>query len=290
MCTVNTSDQVAQSPISKRGAHRPYVTITFLTLLFLSTLGASAAGVVINEIMYHPQSENSAEEFIEIYNSGSTPVHLLNWQFVSGVAFQFTNDIVLPADAYWVVAADLGTFQLKHPGVTNVTGGWQGTLGNGGERIRLIDAASNDVDSLTYSDDGNWGTRIVGPVDFGHRGLTWNTDADGGGKSIELLNPKLSRDEGGNWAPSAAVGGSPGAANSGRSSDIAPLISFVSHVPAVPTSTTPITISCKVTDEALSGVKVTMQWRLDGETSFRLATLLDDGVIWTGRPAMEFMP
>ena len=43
--------------------------------------------VVINEILYHPQSENPLEEFIELYNRGTNAVNLSGWRFAGGVSF-----------------------------------------------------------------------------------------------------------------------------------------------------------------------------------------------------------
>src|SRR4029079_7674173 len=77
-------------------SHRPilfssmsiFVRLAFLALVTFPAL-ALRADVVINEIMYHPASENSAEEFIELYNSSPVAIDLSGWQFTSGVSFTF---------------------------------------------------------------------------------------------------------------------------------------------------------------------------------------------------------
>src|SRR5436189_2846306 len=55
--------------------------------LFLAFPIAAKAEVVINEIMYHPASENPAEEYIELYNTGGAAVNVSGWQFTSGISF-----------------------------------------------------------------------------------------------------------------------------------------------------------------------------------------------------------
>src|SRR5215211_1668902 len=84
---------------------------------FLPSLGAD---VVINEIMYHPSSEQTAEEYIELYNPGTNIVSLAGWRLSKGVALIFSNNVVLAPGGYLVVAANRAAFQAKYPNVTNV--------------------------------------------------------------------------------------------------------------------------------------------------------------------------
>ncbi len=56
----------------------------------------SSASVLINEIMYHPSSEDIREEYIELLNTGATNVNLTGWRFSKGVQFLFPN-VTLPA-------------------------------------------------------------------------------------------------------------------------------------------------------------------------------------------------
>ena len=79
-----------------------------LALSFLLALSAAVrADVMINEIMYHPSSENPADEYIELYNSGVLPVTLTGWKFTSGVTFTFPAASIA-AGGYLVVAANHG--------------------------------------------------------------------------------------------------------------------------------------------------------------------------------------
>jgi hypothetical protein len=149
-----------------------------------------AQDVVINEIMFHPLQpavgpEPVGEEFIELYNPGTNAVTLTGWRFDRGVTFAFPN-VSLAAKGYLVVAANRSVFTSKYPSSTNVVGDWLGTLSNNGEEIRLIDAASNTVDSVRYGSEGDWATRRRGPNDGGYRGWIWYAPADGLGLSLQL--------------------------------------------------------------------------------------------------------
>lgn len=235
----------------------------------------AAAGndsIVISEIMYHPYhpvsgSEDLKQEWIELFNRGTQPVDLTGWRFSDGVDFVFSK-VTLGVGQYLVVAADANTFTAHHPGVTNVVGGWIGSLSNSGERLQLADPTGAVVDTVPYADQGDWGTRELGPaeVDNGgrpHRGWDWTSPCDGAGKSLELINPALPNEFGGNWAPSLVDGGTPGQANSVAAADAAPIIAEVQHWPAIPKPTNTVTVTARVIDEQTAGLVVTLHYRLD---------------------------
>ncbi|MHC4435638.1 MAG: lamin tail domain-containing protein, partial [Planctomycetota bacterium] len=174
------------------------VSATMAEFALSQGIGAASnnnAAILINEIMYHPQSglgqpEDIRQEYIELYNSGAQTVDLSGWRLSNGVDFVFP-DVTVGAGRYLVVAADVATFKAIHPGITDVIGGWDGKLSNSGERIELLDRAGVRIDSIRYADQGDWGVRELGPSDRGHRGWLWVTEHDGRGKSMELINPAL---------------------------------------------------------------------------------------------------
>jgi hypothetical protein len=271
----------------------------FPLVLALATLVAirASATPVINEIMYHPAGipENRAQEWVEIYNdSAATTFDLTGWQFSKGVNFAFPNSTSLAPGSYLVVAADVAAFQAAHPGFAGqVVGGWVGTLANSGEQLQLNDALGVKIDEVHYADEGEWAVRGRGPLvvfagGVEHRGWDWFTDADGGGKTLELRNPALAPfDCGQNWGVSAAVGGSPGAVNSVASANIAPLIKDVKHKPDVPHTTDPIVVSCNLHNEG-GGATATLFWRKDGTVPFNSAPMTDtdgDGDVEATIPA-----
>src|SRR5262249_34385905 len=154
-------------------------------------------------------------EYIELFNAGPTNVNLSGWRISSGIDFNFPANTFIEAGKYLVVAADLPAFTAKYPDVTNVVGGgvkasvtnvvvqsftnYSPVLSNRRNSIHLKDASGQDVNSVTYADEGDWAIRRRGPDDLGQRGWIWYAEPDGLGKSLELINPALRNDSGQNW-------------------------------------------------------------------------------------------
>ncbi len=256
------------------------VLVFAIAALFLSSgwnaFAIEAPGVVINEIMYRSGSGNSLDEFIELYNTSAAPVSLLNWQFNKGVTFTFPAYTLQPG-AYLVIAADLPTFNAKYPAVTNVIGPWVGKLSNSSEAIQLVNSFAQVVDTVTYANEGDWATRTRGPLIANHRGWIWSAAHSGGGNSLELINAAMPNQYGQNWGASLAAGGTPGAANSIASVNIAPLILTVQHTPIVPKSTDTVTVTCRVIDELDASSTATVFYRKDGVSAFTPLAMADDG-------------
>jgi len=253
-----------------------------------------AADVVISEIMYQSLTdlgapEDYGQEFIELYNRGDATADLLDWRLDDGVQFEFPG-VTLGPDQYLVVTADPATFHTIHPDVSNYIAayGWEGRLSNSGERIALVDQNGVVIDQVEYADEGEWSVRQkVRYPEFSHdfgsgreynEGLTWSNAHDGGGKSLELINPAMTNNIGQNWGASIPDGGTPGAANSIAAADIAPMITDVRHYPAIPRSSDPITVRAEIRDELADGVSVTLHYREDGDPDFNTLAMHDDGL------------
>ena len=242
-------------------------------------IGGASEAIVINEIMYHPMSELDGHEYIELVNIGDGPVRLQNWKFTSGVNFAFP-DVFLAAGEFLVIAADPVEFTATYGPVTNLIGGWIGSLSNRGERVRLADEKGEQVDELTYSDQGDWALRTR-VTDTGEPGWIWEAAHDGTGESLELIYARLTNKSGQNWGSS--VGGpTPGAVNSivQEEAAIAPLIHGVEHRPRVPTSTETVTIRAELRDTSMRGLSATLYYRVSAleEPEFSDTAMVDDGL------------
>jgi hypothetical protein len=149
----------------------------------------------LTELNYNPT--NAAHEFLEIQNVGGVAVDLSGMSF-EGITYEFTVGAMLAPGARLVLVSDFGPaeFASRYPGVA-VFGYFSGNLNNGGERIALKDRFGNYIFTIDYDDAGGWPTA-----------------PDGGGFSLEVADAFGDPDDPANWHPSAARGGSPGAANS----------------------------------------------------------------------------
>ena len=151
------------------------------------------ADVVINEIMYSPISGNDADEYVEIFNRGTQTVNLANWRFIAGIDFAFPPGTTLAPGGHLVVAKNLTNLLARHPqlNAANTLGDYSGQLSDRGERLAL---AKPDDPTLPYED-----LVIVDEVTYQDG---WGDWSDGGGSSLELIDPRGDNRLGPNWAAS----------------------------------------------------------------------------------------
>lgn len=146
--------------------------------------------LVIHELAYHPVHDGPSGEFLEIHNRGQESVSLEGLSLTNGVSFDFPEKTSLPAGGYLVVARDPEALARRH-GLAdeNVVGPFRGQLSNRGEEIRLRDSLDRTLDLVTYADRD-----------------PWPRAADGGGSSLELVDPTIENSLAGAWAPSRESG------------------------------------------------------------------------------------
>jgi hypothetical protein len=248
--------------------------------LVASSVAGLAQGVVINEIMYHPASENLRESYVELYNAGPVATNVSGWRLTKGLDFVFPTNTVLPPGAYLLIAADRAAFTNKYPGVTNLVAGWSAPMGS---HLQLEDAGGQVASEVRFSNDGDWATRILttnGFSAYGHFGWEWDAPHDGGGSSLELVNASLSTTFALNWGSSAALNGTPGRPNSIAATNAAPIITSVAHAPIIPQPTDVVTVSARIIDEHATGLTATLYYRSANTTNppaFASVPLFDDG-------------
>lgn len=150
----------------------------------------------ITEIHFHPLGDLH-EEFIEIANLGSAPVDLGAVSLTQGIRFRFADSTIksLAPGERLVLVENVDDFAARYgnSGI-KVAGQYKDRLSNGGERIVLTYGQNLTIQDLTY-DDG------------------WHRTADGGGRSIEVVDPRAAPEwlnTAAGWKPSANRGGTPG--------------------------------------------------------------------------------
>lgn len=111
--------------------------------------------LVINEIMYEPDIDNS--EFLEFYNTTNDSINIGGWYITdaSNNKFRLINYIFwLPPKSYFLLVADsiaISKYNLYSENSINVVGSSDLSLSNSGEIIMLRDVRGNVIDSLNYS-------------------------------------------------------------------------------------------------------------------------------------------
>ncbi len=167
-------------------------------------VGPVAENLRITEIMFHPQDVPAGDpnaEYIELRNIGPENIKLNLVRFTKGVDFTFPPGINLAAGDYIVVVKDKFAFASEYPSFTGIIAGeYEGSLNNGGEKIRLRDAVDGIIHEFNYGDD-------------------WRPITDGEGFSLTIIdqnNPDPnSWGEKDSWRASALRGGSPGTDDDG---------------------------------------------------------------------------
>ena len=221
-------------------------TAALLVLLcpaFLTPISARAddAGVVINEIMYHPPSEKFNLQYIELFNRGTADVDLSKWAFSKGVQFRFPDGTRLAAGNYLVICRDLNAFKAQYGAQVPALGNFTGKLSHKAERLELVNAQGQRIDTVRYSE-------AVG----------WPTGANGYSSSLERINPFADSESPANWSASnwparKKPAGTPGTKNDSYKPDLPPLISGVENTPKVPAPEQEVKVRAKVSSPA--GVK-----------------------------------
>ncbi|WP_428303709.1 lamin tail domain-containing protein [Lacipirellula sp.] len=162
---------------------------------------ASGSNLRISEFHYNPAAQPGVAdaqtlEFIELFNPSNAPVSLDGVsisQFVTE-PYAFPNGMLIEAGQRLVVARNPSILLAAYGSSINVapTGYAEGNLSNSGERIVLA-GPGGVIQDFTFDDAGDWPSA-----------------ADGGGKSLEIINPFGDPSSGLNWRASYYRGGSPG--------------------------------------------------------------------------------
>lgn len=155
--------------------------------------------IVITEIFadFSPVIGLPEAEFIELYNRSSHPIDLSAWKFSDETTTSsLTAHILLPGH-YLILTSNSNVSALASYGSTMGVTSFP-TLNNSGDKLKLADNAGIVVDSVNYS-------------------AAWYHDEekDGGGWSLELIDPDNFCLNEANWLSSMSmIGGTPGNINS----------------------------------------------------------------------------
>ena len=149
--------------------------VVFATVA-LSPPASSAADsdVLINEIMYHPATDEAALEWVEFYNQMSVDMDLSAWYVTGGITFTFPEGTVVPGGGFLLLAISPGDFEAA-TGISTAYGPFEGRLENAGERLELVRQDLEDTiirapfEGVVVSKDAQPG-EMISPVSAPQRG------------------------------------------------------------------------------------------------------------------------
>jgi hypothetical protein len=163
---------------------------------------ADATNLRISEIHYNPPatlgvSDPQELEFIELFNPSANAVSLDGVQVTefANTPYSFPNGLTLAGGERIIIAKNPTIFQQVYGNGVNLAPGGFGdaSLSNGGERIALLGASGQAIQDFSFDD-----------------AAPWPLAADGGGSSLEIIDPFGDASSGANWRASYLAGGSPG--------------------------------------------------------------------------------
>ena len=170
--------------------------------LFLSVFGLITAtslradtAMVFNEVMYHPELNEPALEWVEFHNQLAVDLDVSGWTVSGGIQYTFPNNSIIRGRGFLVLAVNPSALEAA-AGVTNVFGPFTGRLDNNGELLELRNNSGRLMDAVEYDVEDEW---PVGP--------------DGAGMSLAKRDRNTASGPAGNWTTSAEAGGTPGADN-----------------------------------------------------------------------------
>jgi phosphatidylserine/phosphatidylglycerophosphate/cardiolipin synthase-like enzyme len=214
--------------------------------------------IVINEIMYDPSGSDTLNEWVELFNNGSTSINMTNWVITDGEGGDdfFFSEIIVPPGDYVVIYTGAGTNETDFSDdvahlYMNRTSVF---LENSGDDVILKNATVDPVDYVAF----DFGIYVDAcPVE-----LNWddmNVWVDTEGNSISLHPNGIDRDSGLDWEESDPTPGKPNA----HLNDLPPVISEVMHSPQNPLTSETVTISVNVTDD-YALFSVLLNYSVDG--------------------------
>lgn len=156
----------------------------------------------IVEMNYHPANHSGVVdaddlEFIELLNTSSQTVSLAGMTLGAGVSYTFPAGVSLGANQRIVVVRNRTVFQSVYgTGVNLAPGVYTGKLDNAGEQVILSGGLGESLQNFIYDDNA-----------------PWPTSPDGGGPTLEIIDPLGNPSSAANWQASAVNDGTPGQAS-----------------------------------------------------------------------------
>ncbi len=194
----------------------PAQDVLAATMTYAGAPTAAQNALRITELNFNPADPSPAElaalpgvqaadfEFIELINTGLTPLNIGGARFDKGLTFTFPPGFTLQPGQRCVIAALTAAYNLRYSGAGALLAGQcEGNLSNSGETIQLLDAVGESI--LQFDYDPLW---FAVPASGNPTVLTAVT---GYSLVARTSSPAWNGyDTATNWALSDTAGGTPG--------------------------------------------------------------------------------
>ena len=160
----------------------------------------------ITELNFNPTLPTPAEsaalpgvgvsdfEWLELQNTGATPLSVGGATFTKGVTFTFPAGYTIAAGARVVIVANQPAFLQRYGAVATIAGTFSGNLDNSGEELEIVDPNGEVILDFRYEN-------------------SWFPPTDGAGRTLVVRNAApnyATYDLATHWAISGNANGSPG--------------------------------------------------------------------------------
>ena len=155
--------------------------------------------LVINEINYHSADTFNPGDWVELYNPHSYTLDVAQWVFKDESdlhEYVIPSGVSIPSHGFLVLTELPDDFHMLFPDVTNYLGPLGYGFSGNGELLRLFNESGVLIDTVHYNDK-----------------YPWPTEPDGGGPTLELINPALDNALPESWEASCMPHGTPGTIN-----------------------------------------------------------------------------
>ena len=162
-----------------------------LTAIFIPSQ-LSPGKIVINEINYNSHDSHDTGDWIELFNAGESEIDITNWVMKddnNDHAFILSENTIIESGGYFIIAQRPSDFLNFFVSTMPLAGPFNFGFSGGGDEIRIFNDQGMLIDSVKYDDSDPW------PI-----------EPDGGGHTLELINPSYDNSLAISWSSSQNYG------------------------------------------------------------------------------------
>lgn len=127
-----------------------FLVLVFLLFFLPHTQARPSDHLLVSEVFYDAPGDDSAEEWIEIYNPTAGPIDVSRWKITDGeTTFTLPNDLMMAAGEVLVLARNGVGFSALY-GFAPDLAGLNLSLSNSGDEVVLKNLSGTVIDAVVY--------------------------------------------------------------------------------------------------------------------------------------------